>query len=105
MFKILLTQTKQKQMERQFKKNVKTNPVSVKEGYGVKGMELELNLIQIQVLGSVYKAILDKKDLLTVEEDALLPFLKIFKDFSLDKNNIWSNFEEETLPSENNMQV
>ena len=73
----------------------KNSPISIKEGYGVKGMQIELNLAQIQVLGSIYQSLTRKafQDL-TLEEQDLVPFLEIFKDFSMDRDNLWSNFQE-----------
>ena len=79
------------------------NPVSIKEGYGIKGMQIELNLAQIQVLGSIYQSLMRKSfESLTAEEGDLVPFLEIFKDFSIDRNNLWINFKE---TEENNMQA
>ena len=81
----------------------KKNPVSIQEGYGIKGMQIELNLAQIQVLGSIYQSLMRKSfESLTAEEGDLVPFLEIFKDFSIDRNNLWINFKE---TEENNMQA
>lgn len=81
----------------------KNSPISIKEGYGVKGMLVELNLVQIQVLGSIYESLMRKPfEGLTQEEGDLVPFLEIFKDFSMDRNNLWKNFQK---PEENNMQA
>jgi len=85
-------------------KNNNRNPISIKEGYGIKGMSIELNLAQIQVLGSIYHSLMLKPfESLTAEEGDLVPFLEIFKDFSLDRDSLWSNFKEEEKPLENNM--
>lgn len=73
----------------------KNSPISIKEGYGVKGMQVELNLAQIQVLGSIYQAILRKPfEARTEEEQDMMPFLETFKDFSMDRDTLWSNFKE-----------
>jgi|LakMenE01Jun11ns_1017448.scaffolds.fasta_scaffold8568371_1 hypothetical protein len=75
------------------------NPVTIQEGYGVKGMLIELNLAQIQVLGSIYHSLMRKSfESLTVEEGDLVPFLETFKDFSLDRNTLWDNFKKEEVP-------
>lgn len=78
--------------------NNKGNPTSIIEGFGVKGMRIELNLAQIQVLGSIYQSLMRKPfESLTEEEGDLVPFLETFKDFSLDRNTLWSNFKEEEV--------
>ena len=77
--------------------------ITLREGYGVVGMAIELNLAQIQVLGSIFKSLTTRNSLvedLSQDEKDLLPFLEIFKDFSLDRDNVWSNFKK---PEENNM--
>lgn len=86
-------------------KRSKNSPIFIKQGYGVNGMQIELNLAQIQVLGSIYQSLMRRHygdESLTTEERDLIPFLEIFKDFSIDRNSLWSNFKE---PEENNMQA
>ena len=70
----------------------------VKEGYGVQGMKLDLNLVQCQVLNFHYeeiKKLMENLENQTIPRgaiDPLMPFLELFKDFQNPYSpDLWKN--------------
>lgn len=68
-------------------------PYELKQGIGITGVTLSLNINQCQNLGMMYEKLSQKQDR-TPEEEELGSFLSIFRNFqSPNSKDLWSNFE------------
>jgi len=85
-------------------KTVSTQFAKPREGFGIQGMDLKLNIVQCQVLNFHWNQIKGFMEENPVNEipkeiiEPLMPFLALFKDFQNTHDpNLWVNEEIEQV--------
>lgn len=89
----LVEKIKRSQARAEAKNRETIKPYVIVEGLGIQGMDISLNLQQLQELSRLYH-VLESKLERTKEEEQLGAFLSIFKGYSVAEEELWSNFSE-----------